>query len=100
MFCFLFQLTELVRHISVYPNLITRLLIKLAEEFAHSKRWVRRQAFAHLCSSLVSSGALPPEKFATDVMPHLLDLSWDPVPNVRLAVSRTIARNIIVHGNY
>ncbi|GLV33903.1 Protein phosphatase 2A at 29B [Carabus blaptoides fortunei] len=92
--------TELVRHVADDTVRSSRLLVKLAEEFAHSKRWVRRQAFALLCSRLISSNALPPEQFATDVLPHLLDLSWDPVPNVRLAVSRTISRDIIVHDYF
>ncbi|XP_044734109.1 serine/threonine-protein phosphatase 4 regulatory subunit 1-like isoform X2 [Chrysoperla carnea] len=63
--------------------------------FAHSKSWVRRQTFATLCAKLVTQYVLPPETFARDVMPHFLDLSWDPVANVRLAVAKTLANNIL-----
>jgi serine/threonine-protein phosphatase 4 regulatory subunit 1 len=68
------------------------------EKFAHSKKWKRRQTFALLCYKLLSSKALPPEQFASEIMPHLLDLSWDPVANVRLVVAKTIAQHIIPNG--
>jgi len=90
----LLLVTELVRHVSSDPTLTSRLLVKLAEKFAHSKRWKLRQSFALLCSELLTSRALLPEQFACEVMPHLLDLSWDPVPNVRLVVARTISQHI------
>lgn len=51
-----------------------------------------------LCAEFLSAEAVPPELFASDVMPHLLDLSWDPVANVRLVVARTIANHIIING--
>lgn len=92
------QTTQVVKHISTKQGLTSRLLVKLAERFAHSKRWKRRQTFALLCSELLVAQAIPLEQFATDVMPHLLDLSWDPVANVRLVVARTIANNIITNG--
>lgn len=44
--------------------------------------------------------ALLPDSFACDVMPHLLDLSWDPVANVRLVVARTISQHIITNGKW
>lgn len=68
--------------------------------FAHSKSWVRRQTFATLCAKLVTQYVLPPETFARDVMPHFLDLSWDPVANVRLAVAKTLANNILKNGKF
>lgn len=92
---------ELVRHMAAADKpLCARLLIMLCEELAHSKMWARRQAFALLCARLVSVRALPPANFAADMMPHLLDLSWDPVPNVRLAVSRTLAQEVLANGKF
>lgn len=92
------QVTELIRHVSQDQSLTSRLLVKLAEKFAHSKRWKRRQSFALLCSEILTSKALLPEQFACEVMPHLLDLSWDPVANVRLVVGRTISQHIATNG--
>jgi serine/threonine-protein phosphatase 4 regulatory subunit 1 len=84
-----------VKYVSVDPILLQGLLGKLAEWFAHNKRWIQRQTFALLCSQLVMKQILPEELFARDILPHLLDLSWDPVPNVRLSVARTLATNIM-----
>lgn len=90
---------ELVRHASAADStLCARLLVRLCEELAHSKRWARRQSFALLCARLVETRAVPPATFTHELMPHLLDLSWDPVPNVRLAVSRTLALNVLAKG--
>ncbi|KAG8271741.1 Serine/threonine-protein phosphatase 4 regulatory subunit 1 [Homalodisca vitripennis] len=87
--------TELVKHVSVEISLLRGLLAELAEQFAHSARWNRRQTFALLCSKLIYCRALVDDMFARDVLPHLLDLSWDPVPNVRLAVARTVNSDIM-----
>ncbi|XP_044269885.1 serine/threonine-protein phosphatase 4 regulatory subunit 1-like isoform X2 [Tribolium madens] len=88
-------ITELLRHISTKPDLSSLYLVRLVEKFAHSKKWKRRQTFALLCYRLLSAKALPAEQFATEIMPHLLDLSWDPVANVRLVVAKTIAQHVI-----
>ncbi|XP_073976226.1 serine/threonine-protein phosphatase 4 regulatory subunit 1-like isoform X3 [Rhodnius prolixus] len=88
--------TELVSHVSIDVTLLRSLLAELAEQFAHSSRWNRRQTFALFCSRLVSEGVLSGEMFARDVLPHLLDLSWDRVPNVRLTVARALANDVIV----
>lgn len=88
-------MTELVKQVSSHVPLLRGLLAELAEQFAHSSRWSRRQTFALLCSRLVQSDSLTDDMFARDVLPHLLDLSWDPVPNVRLAVARTLSVHIM-----
>jgi serine/threonine-protein phosphatase 4 regulatory subunit 1 len=94
----IFQVTELVKCVCTEPVLLRGLLAELAEKFAHSKHWNQRQTFALLCSQLVTKHALSEEEFARDVLPHLLDLSWDSVPNVRLSVARTVATNIMAKG--
>lgn len=76
------------------------LLTELAEQFAHSTRWNRRQTFALLCSQLINDRVLSDEMFARDILPHLLDLSWDRVPNVRLAVARTLSSDVMHHRTY
>lgn len=72
----------------------------MAQEFANSTRWERRQAFALLCSHLVAGRVLGGDQFAREVLPYLLDLSYDKVPNVRLAVARTLASDIMAHRKY
>nr|CAD7460997.1 unnamed protein product [Timema tahoe] len=91
----LYLVTQLVHHVSIDTVLMRGLLAELAEQFAHSKRWSRRQTFALLCSRLVSEHVLPEKHFARDILPHLLDLSWDKVPNVRLAVARSLSQDIL-----
>nr|CAD7425262.1 unnamed protein product [Timema monikensis] len=96
----LYLVTQLVHHVSIDTVLMRGLLAELAEQFAHSKRWSRRQTFALLCSRLVSEHVLPEKHFARDILPHLLDLSWDRVPNVRLAVARSLSQDILAQSKY
>ncbi|KAJ8922296.1 hypothetical protein NQ315_004236 [Exocentrus adspersus] len=88
-------ITEIIKYSSSEQGLTTNLLVTLAERFAHSKKWKRRQTFALLCEELLKEEALPPEQFASEVLPHLNDLSWDPVANVRLVVARCLAKQVL-----
>lgn len=81
-------------------TLLRGILADLAEQFAHSTQWARRQSFAFLCSSLMKTPVLPDDMFARDVLPHLLDLSWDGIPNVRIAVARTLSCDVATHRKY
>lgn len=92
------QVVEVVSIISKEGVLVRSAVAELAEQFAHSSRWSRRQTFAHLCSRLVEEEAIPIDMFARDILPHLLDLSWDKVPNVRLSVARTLSYHIMALG--
>lgn len=91
-------MTDVLKHISRERGITCGYLVKLAEKFAHSKMWKCRQSFALLCAEVLKAEAVAPELFADEMMPHLLDLSWDPVPNVRLVVARTISQHIVVNG--
>ncbi|CAG9816036.1 unnamed protein product [Phaedon cochleariae] len=93
-------ITEIVKHTSSEPGLTPCLLVKIAENFAHSKKWKRRQTFCLLCAELLKEHALPAEQFASEIMPHLLDLSWDPVANVRLVVARCISQHILKNDHF
>ena len=61
------------------------IMVDLAENLAHSQHWARRQTFASLCGALVT--VIPYQHFSLDLLPHLLDLTWDVVPNVKLKVA-------------
>ncbi|KAK3929056.1 Serine/threonine-protein phosphatase 4 regulatory subunit 1 [Frankliniella fusca] len=89
--------SQLINHVTSEGPLLRKLLPQLAQEFANSTRWERRQAFALLCSHLVSGRILGGDQFAREVLPYLLDLSYDRVPNVRLAVAKTVASDIMAH---
>ncbi|XP_076285831.1 serine/threonine-protein phosphatase 4 regulatory subunit 1 isoform X2 [Lasioglossum baleicum] len=62
-----------------------RLSLNLYADF-----WVRRQTFAMLCGHLISSNAISGTKFCVELLPILLKLSADKVPNVRLAAARSL----------
>jgi hypothetical protein len=60
-----------------------------------SNRWVIRQIYVLVCSKLVRNRVISDVIFAKELLPLLLILSHDKVPNVRLVVARTFARDII-----
>jgi hypothetical protein len=78
-------------------NLSRAIVADLAENLAHSSHWARRQTFAVLCGELLST--IPYEDFSQDLLPHLLDLTWDIVPNVRLKVAHVFG-HILPDGQW
>jgi len=55
---------------------------------ANSSHWTRRQTYAQLVGQLVAT--LPWQEVSAHLLPHLLNLSEDRVPNVRLQVANVI----------
>lgn len=80
------------------PAVVKDFLEHLVKTLAQSEVWVRRQAFANLAGQLIEIGAMSPPQFAQHILPSLLALSKDKVPNVRLKVAETIVMNIINQG--
>ncbi|XP_006821986.2 serine/threonine-protein phosphatase 4 regulatory subunit 1-like [Saccoglossus kowalevskii] len=76
-------------------SLHKRFIDDIVNRYAESNRWFGRQTFAHLCQSLLAEESLCEDDFAEELLPHLLELARDNVPNVRLAVSRTLASHVI-----
>jgi len=85
-----------------HPILATSLAGNLVQVLGHSQHWAKRQTYAQLCGELVKvdSGDSSVEQsepgysashFSSELLPHLLDLTWDKVPNVRLAVARVVS---------
>lgn len=63
---------------------------------AHAaERWIIRQTYVLVCSKLVRAEVISAEVFARELLPYLLELSNDKVPNVRLVVARTLASDFI-----
>ena len=87
------------------PDLATSLATNLVEVLGHSTHWARRQTYAVLCGEVVKlkeseeKTVYSPTSFSTELLPHLLDLTWDKVPNVRLAVAKVVVELTPQHHN-
>ncbi|EDO37086.1 predicted protein, partial [Nematostella vectensis] len=64
-------------------------------KFAHSQQWTRRQAYAQLCQNMLEENAESGPHFCEEFLPNLLSLLSDKVPNVRLAVARTLTHSVL-----
>lgn len=73
-------------------TLNTHLLAELADKLAYSSFWSRRQTFGVLCGELVTR--IPYSLFSQDLLPHLLELTWDRVPNVRMQVAKVLGQSL------
>ena len=73
-------------------GLVRVLLADLVGELVKSDTWIHRQTYASLALTLYLESSLDHTQFAQDVLPNLLDLSEDKVPNVRLAVARALKK--------
>ncbi|XP_030635754.1 serine/threonine-protein phosphatase 4 regulatory subunit 1 isoform X2 [Chanos chanos] len=72
-------------------NFINELIIR----FCHCPKWVGRQAFAFICQAIVEEDSMPMAQFAQHLLPSLLSLSSDPVPNVRVLVAKALRQSIV-----
>lgn len=93
-------MAEVIKYISLVHHITQGILVRLAEGFGHSKSWKRRQTYAMLCSELLTNTSLSMEQYSSDVLPHFIDLSWDPVANVRLVVAKIISKDIVSNSTY
>ena len=53
-------------------------------------RWVNRQTFACLCHRLFTAQVMTDEEFGEEILPMVVNLAWDVVPNVRITVARAL----------
>jgi len=74
----------LQQDLNIIPNMIHKLVT--------STVWTRRQTFCCLCSHLVHT--IEYSFFSEDFLPHLLELTHDRVPNVRLQVARVLGQSL------
>lgn len=91
-------MTQIVAHLSNNDRLLTHMFQRLRYSLGLFARWIERQMFAFVCAQLISSNAISGDRFSQEMLPFLLKLSTDKVPNVRLAVARTLSKNIIPMG--
>ncbi|XP_075702981.1 serine/threonine-protein phosphatase 4 regulatory subunit 1-like isoform X2 [Rhinoderma darwinii] len=72
-------------------NFINELIV----QFRHSSKWVGRQAFAFICQAVVQEECMPAEQFVTHLLPNLLSLASDPVPNVRVLLAKALKQTLL-----
>ena len=51
-----------------------------------------------IAQNILEENSLSQDQFATEILPVLMTLSVDPIPNVRIALSRTLAKFVIHSG--
>ncbi|XP_067128525.1 serine/threonine-protein phosphatase 4 regulatory subunit 1-like isoform X2 [Centruroides vittatus] len=71
------------------------LLIELEKKFKCGSKWVLRQTYALLCQDIAQENSLPKDQYIQEIVPHLFTLSWDSVPNVRLAIARCLTETLL-----
>ncbi|PIK63051.1 putative serine/threonine-protein phosphatase 4 regulatory subunit 1 [Apostichopus japonicus] len=76
-------------------ELMNGIIRQLQDKFAQSEKWFERQAFVHICQKFIEEQSLDMDQFAMDFLPSLLDLSLDPIPNVRITLARTLAQSVM-----
>ncbi|XP_064238616.1 serine/threonine-protein phosphatase 4 regulatory subunit 1-like [Aotus nancymaae] len=76
-------------------NFINELIIR----FRHCSKWVGRQAFAFICQAVVSKECIPVDQFVEHLLPSLLSLASDPVPNVRILLAKAL-RQVLLEKAY
>ncbi|XP_076171001.1 serine/threonine-protein phosphatase 4 regulatory subunit 1 isoform X2 [Ptiloglossa arizonensis] len=93
--------TQIVAHLSDNERLVIELFQELRYTLGvYACRWKRRQTFALVCSNLIANNAISGHRFSQEMLPNLLKLSTDKVPNVRLAVARTLSKNVVPMGHW
>ncbi|XP_011639944.1 serine/threonine-protein phosphatase 4 regulatory subunit 1-like isoform X2 [Pogonomyrmex barbatus] len=92
-------ITRIMCYLSTEDALVMSLIHELRETLVlNAKKWIHRQTYALVCAHLIRNHAITGVKFSKEMLPCLIKLSCDRVPNVRLAVARTIATDVIAMG--
>ncbi|XP_020025648.2 serine/threonine-protein phosphatase 4 regulatory subunit 1 isoform X2 [Castor canadensis] len=73
---------------------------ELILRFRHCSKWVGRQAFAFICQAVVSEECVPVDQFVEHLLPSLLSLASDPVPNVRVLLAKALQRTLLQTGYF
>lgn len=82
-------------HQSSNTELQRNLLIELEQKFKCGSKWILRQTYALLCQHIAQENSLPKDQYVQEIVPHLFTLSWDSVPNVRLAIARCLTETLL-----
>ncbi|XP_005569492.3 serine/threonine-protein phosphatase 4 regulatory subunit 1-like isoform X5 [Macaca fascicularis] len=77
-------------------HFINELIIR----FRHCSKWVGRQAFAFICQAVVSKECVPVDQFVEHLLPSLLSLASDPVPNVRVLLAKALRQMLLAKAYF
>ncbi|XP_046527301.1 serine/threonine-protein phosphatase 4 regulatory subunit 1 isoform X6 [Equus quagga] len=89
--------SEMVKklHMATPPTFGVDLINELVESFGRCPKWSGRQAFVFVCQTVIEDECLPMDQFAVHLMPHLLTLANDRVPNVRVLLAKTLRQTLL-----
>lgn len=87
--------SEIIRKLSSCSSLLVCFLSELVEKFCHSQKWSNRQAFAFVCQLSIEEECLTLDQFSEHLLPPLLRLASDPVPNVRVLLAKTLRQTLL-----
>lgn len=82
-------LQRLEPHYLMSKQLLQEMCVKV-----HDRKWSQRQLFCELAEQMVNEECLSEDEFIGTVLPKLLYLRNDTVPNVRMALARCLVRSI------
>ncbi|KAM6088588.1 serine/threonine-protein phosphatase 4 regulatory subunit 1 isoform 2-T2 [Chlamydotis macqueenii] len=74
---------------------VTDLMNELVEKFCRCRKWSGRQTFVFICQTISEDDCLPMDQFALHLLPHLLRLACDRVPNVRVLLAKTLKQTLL-----
>ncbi|XP_062986634.1 serine/threonine-protein phosphatase 4 regulatory subunit 1 [Elgaria multicarinata webbii] len=77
------------------PTFVVDLMNELVERFCRCPKWSGRQTFVFICQTIIEDDCLPMDHFAEHLLPHLLYLASDRVPNVRVLLAKTLRQTLL-----
>uniref|UniRef100_H0ZHQ5 Serine/threonine-protein phosphatase 4 regulatory subunit 1 n=1 Tax=Taeniopygia guttata TaxID=59729 RepID=H0ZHQ5_TAEGU len=77
------------------PTFVVDLMNELVEKFCRCHKWSGRQTFVFICQTIIEDDCLPMDQFAVHLLPHLLHLASDKVPNVRVLLAKTLKQTLL-----
>nr|XP_033789955.1 serine/threonine-protein phosphatase 4 regulatory subunit 1 isoform X2 [Geotrypetes seraphini] len=89
--------SEMVKKLNMAstPAFALDLMNELVERFCCSPKWSGRQTFVFICQAVLEDDCLPMDQFAAHLMPHLLHLASDRIPNVRVLLAKTLKQTLL-----
>ncbi|XP_042320365.1 serine/threonine-protein phosphatase 4 regulatory subunit 1 [Sceloporus undulatus] len=89
--------SEMVKKLYNDPmsTFVVDLMNELVERFCRCPKWSGRQTFVFICQTIIEDDCLPMDKFAEHLLPHLLHLASDRVPNVRVLLAKTLRQTLL-----
>ncbi|XP_074843552.1 serine/threonine-protein phosphatase 4 regulatory subunit 1 isoform X2 [Carettochelys insculpta] len=82
-------------HMASTSTFVLDLMTELVEKFCRCQRWSGRQTFVYICQTVIEDDCLPMDQFAVYLLPHLLHLASDRVPNVRVLLAKTLRQTLL-----